>query len=352
MKRLLLCLPLLLILASCSGMPKLFWDVDEGRDQPAYASSSASASEPAGKRAPLDVPPELRSEIELPGAADIASSGEEDLPEKYRRAVAGRAVSLHAKVYEADAATLFSAVVDAMTALNIPVDSVDSPSGVITSDWIRKGAHNTNMFGGIFGGLSGSNLTKHRFIVRVYRMKSDAGPRSKLEIRVLGQVYDNGHWVNKPFRQDVSKELFASVEEQLARLKPQMKQHAPATKPEAAAEAKTPEDEALAAVEAWRRAWSARDAEAYLAAYAPDFEPPRGFATLGDWRAYKKRVIASKSFIKVTLEDALATRQPDGSVSVEFLQHFRSNNFNSDDRKRLLLKKIGPDWKIVREQIL
>jgi len=106
--------------------------------------------------------------------------------------------------------------------LNIPVQSVDSASGIITSDWIRRGS-NSGM-GSLLGGLMGDNShapTRHRFIVRVFRMKAVDHPGSKLEIRVLGQMYLNKHWVNKPFKRKISLELFAAVEKQLGRVQPQ-----------------------------------------------------------------------------------------------------------------------------------
>ncbi len=346
---------LLVSLASCSGR-KIFWDVDEGRDQPAYAGNTASAGT-TEKRAPLDVPPELRAELELPGAEDVAASNDPNLPDKYRKTVAGKAVSLSARVYDADAAKLFSAVVDAMTALNLPVDSVDSPSGIVTSDWIRKGANNANVFGGIFGVANGPKMTKHRFVVRVFRLKVGGQPKSKLEIRVLGQVYDNGHWVNKSFKQDVSKELFAAVEEQLARMQPETPAGTvkPAANPcsiqqEKAEPSASPEDAALKAVEAWRAAWSSKDVQGYFAAYAPEFRPKKG--SFAAWSRHKQRVIEKKTYIDVKLEGVKVEPVSEDTMNITFVQHFVSNNYSSDDRKLLTLKKQPDGWKIIRETTL
>jgi len=304
----------------------------------------------------------LRAELELPGSDEVAVSNDPNLPEKYRKAVAGRAVSLSARIYDVDASSIFSATVDAMTALNLPVDSVDSPSGIVTSDWIRKGANNSNMFGGIFGAVNGPKLTKHRFVVRVFRLKTDGLPKSKLEIRVLGQVYDNGHWVNKPFKQDVSKELFDAVEEQLARIQSAMPPSAP-IKAEPGnvnnEESKVDthkgaakKEAVIAAVEGWRQAWSAKDTNAYFSAYASDFSPESGFASRAAWRKYKQRVIEKKTFINVQLEDIKVEKLSDGMMGVSFLQHFVSNNYTSDDRKQLTLSKQPEGWKIIRETTL
>jgi hypothetical protein len=193
-------------------MPDLIMWHDD--DKPAYANSDPSTGK-AASREPLDVPPELRAELELPGAEKVASRADEKvLPEKYQEAVAGKAVSLDARVYQLTPAEVFSAVVDAMTSLNIPVESVDSPSGIVTSDWIRMGAHTA----GFFGGTSGA-VTRHRFIVRVYRAKLENKQMTRLEVRVLSQAFADRRWVNQPIKRKVSEELFTAVDEQLTRMK-------------------------------------------------------------------------------------------------------------------------------------
>ncbi|RMH60666.1 MAG: outer membrane protein assembly factor BamC [Zetaproteobacteria bacterium] len=205
-----------LLLAACSGgMPKLFWDTED--DTPAYAHTSAAAAA-KGKQTPkhLEVPPELRAKIELPMADQVAAQPGDELPERYRKAVAGKAVSLHARRYPLPPATVFSTVVDAMTSLNYPVHAVDSPSGIITTDWIRKGANNPSI-AAMFG-LTLNTLIRYRFIVRVYRVALDkGGTATQLEVRVLGQVFQNSHWVNQPLKRKVADELFQLVEELLAR---------------------------------------------------------------------------------------------------------------------------------------
>ena len=202
------------LLAGCGGgAPKLFWDVDEGG--PAYARDAGKGGVRAESRKHLEVPPELRAQIEVPMSEQVASSSDAALPDKYREIVAGKAVSLHARVYPVAAAELFSAVVDAMTSLNLPVDSVDSPSGIVTTEWVRKGANNPSITA-MFGIASSSDLTRYRYVVRVFRARlPDGRQASKLEIRTLGQLYQNGHWVNQPLKRKLADELFERVEEVL-----------------------------------------------------------------------------------------------------------------------------------------
>jgi len=209
------------MLSACSGgMPKLFWDVDDGK--PAYARGQASGSQAKG-RAPLDVPPELRKEIEVPMPDKVASeaaASSSGVTKEHQQAVAGSAVNLHARRYDFTAPQVFSATIDAMTALNMPVSSVDSPSGTLTTEWVGKDVNSSNVYvlSSVLNMFGQGKPTKvrYRYVVRVLRV----GPtKSQLEVRTLGQQFANNHWSNAPIKMKVSNELFTAVEEQLARLK-------------------------------------------------------------------------------------------------------------------------------------
>lgn len=194
------------MLAGCQGVQ--LWVPHEEQGTTKGGGDSQAPSRP-----PLDVPPDMRGKVEVPMPDKVAGK-----PDK--KAVAGKHVALDTRVYEQDAAVIFDAAVDAMTALNLPVQSVDSPSGTITTAWIRPDADNpSGLFGpGFFGG--GPIAWRHRFVVRVLRLREKPG-FTRLEIRTLGQAFMNRHWVNKPVKRKVSNELFKAVEEQLARRAPQ-----------------------------------------------------------------------------------------------------------------------------------
>jgi len=205
----------LLGLSACAGQGLLIpWEDDV--DKPDYARGT-SGSSAAQSRLPLDVPPSLRGDVEVPTPDAIASQGGE-LPEYAKEVVAGKAVALDAKLYAADAANVFSAVIDAMTALNMPVASVDSPSGTVTTDWIRQSSVSaTSSFGsGIFGG--GVQAIRYRFVVRAFRqmIEGEAKAQTRLEIRTVGQAFMNQHWVNRPIQRKPSAELFSAVDERLS----------------------------------------------------------------------------------------------------------------------------------------
>jgi len=206
---------IILTITACSGMPQLFWPTEKGGSSHAVGNAKVTQAQ---ARAPLELPPELRADIELPMANKVANAPREVLSERYTKAVAGKAVTLKARVYDTSADQVFSAVVDAMTSLNIPVESVDSPSGIVTSDWVRSGSQNYSTFGSMLG--QASSLTRHRFVVRVFRLKTEGGGKeqTRLEVRSLLQVFSNKHWVNTPMNQKHIASFFTTVEEQLGRM--------------------------------------------------------------------------------------------------------------------------------------
>lgn len=108
------------------------------------------------------------------------------------------------------------------------------------------------------------------------------------------------------------------------------------------------ESAVLSAVEAWRSAWSKRDTAAYFNAYADDFDTGKRFGSLAAWKKYKRSVIGKRTFIRVTLKHVKAVQHTDG-FHVTFTQHFRSDAFDSDDQKELLLRQTPDGWKIIHE---
>jgi len=108
-------------------------------------------------------------------------------------------------------------------------------------------------------------------------------------------------------------------------------------------------DAVLQVVEAWRSAWSNRDLDAYFAVYADDFEVNDRFASMDAWKAYKRWVIGKRSSIEVTLDLIQLHHVSADTVRVEFLQHFRADDYESNDLKALTLKRYGSGWKIVSE---
>lgn len=126
---------------------------------------------------------------------------------------------------------------------------------------------------------------------------------------------------------------------------------APATATPAAA-AETPAStasiaEVEAAVRAWAAAWSARDADRYLAAYAPDFTPPRN-QDRKRWETDRRARIANKSSISVGIEDLVISVNGQ-AASARFKQVYRADKVKETGRKTLELQRVGSQWLIKKE---
>lgn len=111
--------------------------------------------------------------------------------------------------------------------------------------------------------------------------------------------------------------------------------------------------EVQAALETWRQHWEQADLTAYLKMYAEDFWSDK-YDKKG-WGAYKKQVFSGKKFQKIDLSDISVLTYPgvdshsQPMVVANFVQNYRSNNFNGNLHKRLYMVKEQGDWKVLYE---
>jgi hypothetical protein len=102
------------------------------------------------------------------------------------------------------------------------------------------------------------------------------------------------------------------------------------------------------ALEAWRSAWSRRDAAAYLAAYAPDFKPS-GSLSRARWEAQRRQRLARAARIEVRIENPGMRLAPDGSAIAHFTQIYESDLFRESAGKSLVFGSYGGNW-LIREE--
>lgn len=110
--------------------------------------------------------------------------------------------------------------------------------------------------------------------------------------------------------------------------------------------------EVQAALETWRQSWEKTHLDAYLKMYSEDFWT-KGHNN-GSWGAYKKQVFSGKTFQKIDLSDISLLNYPQEDpqrpmVVANFVQHYRSNNFNGNMAKRLYMIKEHGNWKVLYE---
>lgn len=104
-----------------------------------------------------------------------------------------------------------------------------------------------------------------------------------------------------------------------------------------------------AAIEAWARAWSAKDVKAYLAAYAPDFETP-GAGARSAWEKQRTERIERPKSIEVTAKIQSIVIDRDLATAV-LRQSYRSDTLKTTSTKTLRLTKVGGKWLIKQERV-
>ncbi len=102
-----------------------------------------------------------------------------------------------------------------------------------------------------------------------------------------------------------------------------------------------------AAIDAWAAAWSKRDVDAYLAAYAPDFKPEKG--KRAEWAKQRRERISSAKSIKVTVGTPQVTSTGADRAAARFTQVYESDTHSDTSEKKLELHNVDGKWLITRE---
>jgi len=122
----------------------------------------------------------------------------------------------------------------------------------------------------------------------------------------------------------------------------------PKPAPVAVAPAKATAEDAVMVVEDWARAWSAKDADAYLAFYAPDFNVPGG-EKRESWEKTRRQRVAAPKSVSVVVEGLKAELQGEGKASVSFRQLYKSDVLSVASNKTLVMVLVDGRWRIQQE---
>ncbi len=107
-------------------------------------------------------------------------------------------------------------------------------------------------------------------------------------------------------------------------------------------------DDVLATVLNWAKAWSSKDSKTYLGFYAKEFKTPDG-EERNAWEKQRHDRIAAPKSIKVEISDAKVKLTDENHATVSFRQHYQASHLNTLSRKTLLLVKSNDKWLIVEE---
>ena len=101
------------------------------------------------------------------------------------------------------------------------------------------------------------------------------------------------------------------------------------------------------AVQAWAKAWSSKDMNGYLGAYAKNFTTPKNQARSA-WEEERRARIVGKSRISVKVSDVV-TKTSGNTATVKFRQTYDADALQTSSRKTLELTKVGDRWLIAKE---
>jgi len=101
-------------------------------------------------------------------------------------------------------------------------------------------------------------------------------------------------------------------------------------------------------ISAWASAWSRKDVKSYLAAYASDFNTPKGMPRKA-WEEERENRIAGKpGKISVTYDEPAISINGD-TATAKFRQHYKAPGLTSSTNKTLVLVRAGSKWLIKEE---
>jgi len=135
----------------------------------------------------------------------------------------------------------------------------------------------------------------------------------------------------------------------VAAVEPKPVPEKPVEKP--AASARPSNSEIVETVNAWAKAWSSKNVDAYLAFYAKDFQTPGGEART-EWEKTRRQRISAPKSISVTVDSPKVSQGSDSQARVTFRQGYSSDVLKgANTTKTLVLAKIEGRWLIQQERV-
>jgi adhesin transport system outer membrane protein len=106
----------------------------------------------------------------------------------------------------------------------------------------------------------------------------------------------------------------------------------------------------VSALNAWSRAWAARDVNGYLAAYSTSFQPNKE-TSHADWAAKRSARIGAAKDVSVELTGLKTDVRDATHAATSFHQSYHSSSYNDEVDKTLQWENVGGKWVIVSETL-
>jgi len=102
------------------------------------------------------------------------------------------------------------------------------------------------------------------------------------------------------------------------------------------------------AVDAWAKAWSAKNVDKYLASYSSSFKTPKG-ESRKEWEQTRRERVGQPATIKIEISNPKVVMEGVNVAKVSFKQSYRANGSPQYTSKTLTMKKVGDNWLIDQE---
>ena len=117
--------------------------------------------------------------------------------------------------------------------------------------------------------------------------------------------------------------------------------------PAPVADAGSPTDDIIKAVQSWAQAWASKDVDSYIGFYTPSFD--NGMGGRRKWEGQRRQRLSNPNTITLSLSDIKITPKSETSAEVSFRQEYQSNLFKENGQKTLVMTRADGQWKIEKE---
>ncbi len=106
----------------------------------------------------------------------------------------------------------------------------------------------------------------------------------------------------------------------------------------------------ILALKNWAAAWESKQFKTYINAYVPNYKDDKASHT--QWVEHRQTRIIRPGNITVKLSQFNIQGSTSNRAVIDFKQKFISPNYRDSVLKRIILTKMGSDWKILRESTI
>lgn len=106
--------------------------------------------------------------------------------------------------------------------------------------------------------------------------------------------------------------------------------------------------EASAVLQAWAKAWSAKNADEYIGFYSDTYSPPG--MSRRQWVAQRRTRIGRPKWIRVELHNIKLAAADGQRLRIRLEQAYAADNYSDVTRKEFVLQKTAGQWRIIKER--